>query len=260
MTKKNPGHTFPLCKICGTEYEAYGAAGHARHMKAAHPAEWEDYKENVLLPNLQKAIGVRTAGAEKKRRKKRAYQQVAEETATESAAIADPELGADLPEPEPLSKPAAGAMPQQIFSVLTVMPPMEFGGDETIEIEEESNPGSDVKQGSTVVKPTRTNDFREAQVFAYSPKVFQFSSNLIHTAWQITVREWGWDPNMPMGVWLDTLLYIFFERVGVIMRAYEVLPQGGNGNGHESPSSTPVRPAAEGLGAAEFWTRQGAGG
>jgi len=263
MTKKKPGNTYPLCDLCGEEYDAYGAAGKSKHWKEVHPKEWAEYKEKVILPNLKKAIKTRSDEAQKRKRKSR--KQVPEESPSEGEEQGEmqedgqgqPEVPQTYPS-EPLPKPAAGAMPQQILTMSGRIPPADNGFE--MEVENLDAPNSDVKTGSTTIKPVRTNNFLEANVFAFTPKVFQFSSNLIHTMWQVTVEQWGWDPNMTMGQWLDTYFYMTAERLGIRLRTYEVLPQGGNGDGDkQQPERTPVHATNEGLSAADFWSRQGSG-
>jgi hypothetical protein len=257
MAKKKPGNTFPVCNLCGEELECYGAAGKSKHWKEAHPKEWEEYKEKVILPNLKKAV--RTHIDEAKKRKRKSRKPVPETSIPQGEGQYDgqdqpdvPETYPPEPEPEPLSKPAVGAMPQQIFTMSGVIPPDGAGFD--VEVEDLDAPTSDVRTGTTTIKPVRTNDFSEANVFAYVPKVFQFSSVLLHAAWQVTVQEWGWDPNVPMGKWLDMYLFMTMQRLGVKLMAYQIeSPQGGNGDDHKQ-ERVPVYAPDGAPTAADFWT------
>jgi hypothetical protein len=256
MTNKKPGNTYPLCDLCGEEYDAYGAAGKSKHWKEAHPKEWGEYKEKVILPNLKKAIKTRSDEAQKRKRRSRKVSPEEPTPQDEGQEGGQGQQEAEVLEtypPEPLAKPAAGAMPQQIFTMSGVIPPDGEGIE--IDVENLDAPTSDVRTGTTTIKPVRTNDFSEANVFAYVPKVFQFSSVLLHAAWQVTVQEWGWDSNVPMGKWLDMYLFMTMQRLGVKLMAYQIeSPQGGNGHDHEQERVSVHAPDGAPT-AAEFWTR-----
>lgn len=211
-------------------------------MKEKHPAEWKAQH----ITNLVKA---RATGQKKMAEKmvKRAA-RLAKRAGTDPAdiGISQPSTPAGTKNVEqPLDKPAA-AQP----AVDGVQPPAAGleddsggnGADPAVNIvTPEMVPATGfARTGTMVVKPRATDDYRQANVFAFVPKVFQFSSVLISTMKYITEAEWGW-PQMSFDDWIDTYLYWTAQAFGVKLMAYEINMQGGNdGRGQADSRNAPA--------------------
>lgn len=241
----NSGERTGTCPLCQKLYSPAGIAGLTSHIKSEHTAEeFAAWREQSLKPSPPHPV-------EEKRPPGRPKKRIGRPPKAERP----PLVGSGDPEPEAprAPEPARGALPQQVFLLSGAIPPADFvddprqpTGDASYEVVDESTPASDVKSGTATIKPVRTNNFMEANVFAFTPKVFQFSSNLLHTCWQITVNEWGWDPDMPFGQWLDLYLFMTMERLGIRLKPYEVVVPGGNGhNGHNGGNGNGGSPTAE---------------
>lgn len=225
------GERTGTCPLCQKLYSPAGIAGLTHHVKTQHTAEeFSTWKNATIQPNPGRP-------PEEKRPPGRPKKRVGRPPKDERKPLVDDgDQGTVARAPEP----ARGALPQQVFLLSGAIPPADFiedaqpqmggNGNNGFEVVDETVPASDVRTGTATIKPVRTNNFLEANVFAFTPKVFQFSSNLLHTCWQITVNEWGWDPNMPFGNWLDLYLYMTMERLGIKLQPYVVEKPGGNGH------------------------------
>ena len=60
----------------------------------------------------------------------------------------------------------------------------------------------------------------EAQVVAFIPKEFRANSVLLQVAKAVCENEWKW-PNMSLGDWLDTYLYITMKQRGIVLGSYQ---------------------------------------
>jgi hypothetical protein len=251
--------------LCQKLYSPAGTVGLTNHVKTEHTAEeFAEWSRSLREPPASRApVVVKPRGRPKKKPVKKAAKP-------ERKPLVEEDEPDEVEEHAP--EPARGAMPQHTFLLSGAIPPSDFvNGDEPrqpvgsgeYEIADENAPNSDIKSGTATIKPVRTNNFMEANVFAFTPKVFQFSSQLLHTCWQITVQEWGWDPNMPFGNWLDLYLFMTMERLGIDLQPYRVkVPggnghNGGNGNGsHPEERSPTIHAANEQHEPPSFWFGQ----
>ncbi len=219
------------CPLCQNLYSPAGIAGLTSHIKNEHTAEeFAEWNSKSREPNPARVpVEKKPVGRPKKAKKVKRVPK-----SERKPLVAD-----DPPEEEPerAPAPARDALPQRVFLLSGAIPPASFvddpdspSGDPVYEVADENAPNSDIRTGTATIKPVRTNNFMEANVFAFTPKVFQFSSSLLHTVWQITVQEWGWDPNMPFSNWLDLYFFMTMDRLGINLKPYEVRSPGGNGH------------------------------
>ena len=66
-----------------------------------------------------------------------------------------------------------------------------------------------------------TADYRQANVFAYVPKKFEFSSTLLTLAKQVSMEVWGW-PDYEMSDFIDTFIFHMLKAAGIKVAHYQV--------------------------------------
>jgi hypothetical protein len=76
-----------------------------------------------------------------------------------------------------------------------------------------------LRSKAMIPKMERAASFGEAQIAAIVPKTMVINPMLIQVGMGITFTEWGWDPKMSPGMWLDEVLKWFFWYCG-----YEITP------------------------------------
>lgn len=70
---------------------------------------------------------------------------------------------------------------------------------------------------------SQTTVLAEAQQLRVVPKIFTMDySPIMRAAQDAATRVWGWRPDMPIGNFLDTVLYLFFEEKGITLCGYIV--------------------------------------
>ena len=85
----------------------------------------------------------------------------------------------------------------------------------------EDQPETGHKTASPKVTATKTTDYREANVFSYVPKKFEFSSTLLPLAKQVSMEVWGW-PDYEMSDFVDTFIYACLKAAGIKVHTYQV--------------------------------------
>lgn len=101
-----------------------------------------------------------------------------------------------------------------------------------------------IRTTNITLRPQKTQDIREAGIFAMIPKVYEFSSSLLPTAKMITEQLFGWDPNMPLGVWMDYYLLYTMDAMGVVLQSYSLKPRRNGGNHHDNAQISMASAAA----------------
>lgn len=77
--------------------------------------------------------------------------------------------------------------------------------------------------GTGAVAPSiRTTDIlADAQELRFVPRVYTTDySPIIRAAQEAATKFWGWRPDMPLGNFLDTCLFMFFEEKGITLAGY----------------------------------------
>ena len=70
---------------------------------------------------------------------------------------------------------------------------------------------------------SQTNILEEALQLRVVPKIFTMDySPIMRAAQDAATRVWGWRQNMPIGNFLDTVLFLFFEEKGITLCGYIV--------------------------------------
>ena len=79
-------------------------------------------------------------------------------------------------------------------------------------------------KGKTVLPKTR--NAAEASALRFVPKIMECSfTPIMRAAREVTIREWGWDPDMPLETFFDTILHAFFEDRDIILAGYIIRSQ-----------------------------------
>lgn len=77
------------------------------------------------------------------------------------------------------------------------------------------------KYVSKSVRESRiATNLAEAQIVAFIPKEFRANSVLLQVAKSVCEQEWHW-PNLPIGDWLDTYLYLTMRQRGIVLGSYQ---------------------------------------
>lgn len=73
-----------------------------------------------------------------------------------------------------------------------------------------------------VAPPIKTTDIvADAQELRFVPRVYTTDySPIIRAAQEAVVKLWGWRPDMPVGNFLDTVIFLFFEEKGITLARY----------------------------------------
>ncbi len=97
--------------------------------------------------------------------------------------------------------------------------------------QEWKKPGAPVKtkaqeieqsQGSISSLPV-TDDIAKAHFIKFNAYVFNCRyTRIMHIARVVTIKEWGWPEDMPIGDFIDTILYHFFKDRGITLKDYIV--------------------------------------
>lgn len=67
----------------------------------------------------------------------------------------------------------------------------------------------------------RTESLTSAMQISFVPKVYTVDySPIMRAAQDAAVRFWGWREDMPLGNFLDTVLYLFFKEKGITLAGY----------------------------------------
>lgn len=70
-------------------------------------------------------------------------------------------------------------------------------------------------------KPTEV--LAGAMEIKFVPRVYTIDySPVLRSAQEAAIRYWGWPPNMSLGDFLDTVIYLFFKEKGIILVGYIV--------------------------------------
>jgi hypothetical protein len=72
-------------------------------------------------------------------------------------------------------------------------------------------------------KVQQTNALAEAQEIRVVPRVYTMDySPIMRAAQDAATKFWGWRPDMPLGNFLDTVLFLFFQEKGITLCGYIV--------------------------------------
>jgi len=86
-----------------------------------------------------------------------------------------------------------------------------------------------------VVKPTNVLD--NASLLRFTPRFYTVDySPIMRGAQEAAIQVWGWRQDMPLGNFLDTVIYWFFREHGIRLAAYVVEDEEADGNNHGHPA------------------------
>ena len=93
--------------------------------------------------------------------------------------------------------------------------------------EKSGKSGKSNGKGPKVTKPDpsilQTTTLENAQEIRVVPRIYTMDySPMMRAGQDAATRLWGWRPNMPLGNFIDTVLYLFFEEKGVTLCGYIV--------------------------------------
>lgn len=93
--------------------------------------------------------------------------------------------------------------------------------------EKSGKSGKSNGKGPKVTKPEasilQTTTLDNAQEIRVVPRIYTMDySPMMRAGQDAATRLWGWRPNMPLGNFIDTVLYLFFEEKGVTLCGYIV--------------------------------------
>lgn len=79
------------------------------------------------------------------------------------------------------------------------------------------------KGGTRPESPRSTDILANAQEVRFVPRIYTVDySPIMRGAQEAAIRVWGWRPEMPLGNFLDTVIYTFFKEHGITLAAYIV--------------------------------------
>jgi len=104
------------------------------------------------------------------------------------------------------------------------MPPYLERTPEQIALTKQGKRGDGKTAPGKIEQPARTTDIlANAQELRFVPRIYTVDySPIIRGAQEAATRVWGWRPEMPLGNFLDTVIYTFFKEHGIILAAYIV--------------------------------------
>jgi len=90
-------------------------------------------------------------------------------------------------------------------------------------------------KGNGQGKTSTSGQLADAQTIRVIPRVYTMDySPIMRAAQEAAIRYWGWRQDMPLGNFIDTCLYLFFEEKGITLCGYivseELLQKEGNNN------------------------------
>lgn len=93
--------------------------------------------------------------------------------------------------------------------------------------EKSGKSGKSDGKGPKVTKPDptilQTTNVADAQEIRVVPRIYTMDySPMMRAGQDAATRLWGWRANMPLGNFIDTVLYLFFEEKGVTLCGYIV--------------------------------------
>jgi hypothetical protein len=210
------------CPLCGEQYPP-GAGGNSKHRKERHP--------ELVKANLEKMNAARSAKhappPPPPPRPPATPQAVVPETAVKQAQIALPQMEVELQEDEREEDGddivgGEGSVQDLVDYLTSTEPPGNGNGKGN----HQEVPG---KPGGVVPKTARTTIIPgEATGISLVPKVVTYSSVIPYLMFNLMVNEYGWDANMPMPNFLDTVLVVAAASWGFdIQRPYSRIGQEG---------------------------------
>ena len=88
------------------------------------------------------------------------------------------------------------------------------------------SPKEDIRGSKKVVTkkgPIPTEVLGQAMEIKFVPRVYTIDySPILRIAQDAAVKYWGWRPEMPLGNFIDTVIYLFFKEKGIILAGYIV--------------------------------------
>lgn len=92
------------------------------------------------------------------------------------------------------------------------------------------------KEPDTTVTTRMTDTPGIASEVKFVPRILTVDySPMLRSAQEAATREWGWRQEMPLGNFIDTVVYNFFREHGIILAGYIVLDkEEPKNNGHKN--------------------------
>lgn len=102
-----------------------------------------------------------------------------------------------------------------------IMPPYEERSDAEKQASRYAKRSDGGKSGTVAGKATEIAS--QAVEVKFVPRVLTCDySSVIRSGQTAATQEWGWDKDMPLGDFLDTVIYYFFKEHGITLAAYVV--------------------------------------
>jgi|GEM_PF-6577724 len=77
--------------------------------------------------------------------------------------------------------------------------------------------------GKSDIRSSQTNILADAQQIRVVPRVFTMDySPIMRAGQEAAIKIWGWRQDMPLGNFIDTCLFLFFEEKGITLAGYIV--------------------------------------
>jgi len=87
----------------------------------------------------------------------------------------------------------------------------------------ETKYGKKRPKGTAETFPRITADLANATQLKFVPRVYTVDySSIMMSAQVAATRVWGWREDMPLGNFLDTVIYYFFKEHGIRLAAYVI--------------------------------------
>ena len=88
------------------------------------------------------------------------------------------------------------------------------------ELSEQSSSSPSALKGA---KPQQAQAMAQAMEIKFVPRVYTIDySPIIRAGQDAAIRFWGWRPDMPLGNFLDTVIYLFYKEKGITLAGYIV--------------------------------------
>lgn len=97
----------------------------------------------------------------------------------------------------------------------------EVRAEASVTAETEKSPEDGRKPPKVSPAVTKTAEYREANIFAWVPKKFEFSSALLPLAKQVSMEAWGW-PDYDMSTFLDTYIFHTLKAAGIKVHSWQL--------------------------------------
>jgi len=109
---------------------------------------------------------------------------------------------------------------------IEIPPDDDKSNQETPDNGSQGDSDNGAKKKKVPTSPKLTTSVDEASRLRFTPKIMECSfTPVMRAAQEAAIREWGWDPRMPLENFLDTVLHTFYRDRGIILAGYFKIEQ-----------------------------------